>query len=419
MADSPSPVPQQTPIGSKPLAQRYRPATFDEVVGQRRPKTLIKTMLSSGRLTSMIFYGPSGCGKTTMAHLIASSIAIEMHWLNATTDTVKDLRAITDAADGSVLVYLDEIQYWNKKQQQSLLSFVEDGSVVLIAATTENPWHGIYDALLSRLSVVEFERVSIDDIAERLRAVLTDLGETRIPDATVDAIAGAAAGDVRRALTLTEMVRDAYPSAQTITVDDVRALVPSMNMGGFDTAGDTHYALVSALQKSIRGSDPDAAVFYLMRFLTANDMVSPCRRLPAICCEDIGLADPYAIVHTMACIEAAERLGFPECAKPLTEAVVYLALAPKSASNEAAWMPAKEDIEAGRGATVPAHVASEHAPGYVWPQDHPDHWTPQQYLPDDLADRHYWQPQSAWEQERHDWWASVIAHHPEMRSTTT
>lgn len=418
MADSSSPAPQQTPIGSEPLAQRYRPTTFDEVVGQRRPKTLIKTMLASGRLTSMIFYGPSGCGKTTMAHLIASSIAIKMHWLNATTDTVKDLRAITDAADGPVLVYLDEIQYWNKKQQQSLLSFVEDGSVVLIAATTENPWHGIYDALLSRLSVIEFERVSKDDIAERLRVVLNDLGETRIPDATMDAIAGAAAGDVRRALTLTEMVRDAYPNTQTITVNDVHELVPSMNMSGFDTLGDNHYQLVSALQKSIRGSDPDAAVFYLCRFLEAGDMVSPCRRLPVICCEDIGLADPNAIVHTIACIEAAERLGFPECYKPLTEAVIYLATAPKSASNEPAWMAAKKDIEDGRGVTVPDHISAEHHPRYVWPQDHPYHWTPQQYLPDDLVGTRYYTPgDNDFEQARYAWWY-YVQHDPSKLGRT-
>lgn len=406
----------------RPLAERYRPETLDDIAGQARPVSIVRQMLRNNALSSMIFFGPPGCGKTTLAHVIAHEVNVEMHWLNATTASVKDLQTIVHAAHGAqTLVYLDEIQYWNKKQQQSLLSIVEDGSVILIAATTENPWHGLYRALLSRLMTIEFSAVPREAICERLTAVLDDLALARptLTDGAVSAISGAAAGDVRRALTLLDECLGAYADRDTVDVEDVRALVPSMNMSGFDTAGDTHYALVSALQKSIRGSDPDAAVFYLMRFLTANDMVSPCRRLPAICCEDIGLADPYAIVHTMSCIEAAERLGFPECAKPLTEAVVYLALAPKSASNEAAWVPARADIEAGRGTTVPAHVASEHAPGYVWPQDHPDHWTPQQYLPDDLADRHYWQPQSVWEQERHDWWASVIAHHPEMRSTTT
>ena len=402
-------------IDSKPLAERFRPRTLDEVAGQTLPKRLIKTMLDNDRLTSMIFFGPAGCGKTTLAHVIADQTARSMSWLNATTATVKDLRAIVDASDGPVVVYLDEIQYWNKKQQQSLLSFVEDGSVTLIAATTENPWHGIYDALLSRLTVIEFSPVAPTDVRERLDTVLDELGDTRLTSEARDAVSRACAGDMRRALTLTDAALSAYPDADESSVDDIRELMPSMNMSGFDTLGDVHYSLVSALQKSIRGSDPDAAVFYLMRFLEANDMVSPCRRLPAICCEDIGLADPNAIVHTMACIEAAERLGFPECAKPLAEAVIYLAIAPKSASNEAAWMPAKKDIEAGYGATVPDHISTEHHPRYVWPQDHPYHWTPQQYLPDDLIDRQYYQPQSDWEDQRYRYWGNIMANHPENK----
>lgn len=400
---------------SKPLAERFRPRTLDEVAGQALPKRLIKTMLDNDRLTSMIFFGPAGCGKTTLAHVIADQTARPMSWLNATTATVKDLRAIVDASDGPVVIYLDEIQYWNKKQQQSLLSFVEDGSVTLIAATTENPWHGIYDALLSRLTVIEFSSVAPKDVRARLDAVLDELGDGRLTDAARDTISRACAGDMRRALTLADAALSAYPDADKIGVDDIRELMPSMNMSRFDTLGDVHYQLVSALQKSIRGSDPDAAVFYLMRFLEANDMVSPCRRLPAICCEDIGLADPNAIVHTMACIEAAERLGFPECAKPLAEAVIYLATAPKSASNEAAWMPAKKDIEAGYGATVPDHISTEHHPRYVWPQDHPYHWTPQQYLPDDLVDRQYYQPQSDWEDQRYRYWGNIMANHPENK----
>lgn len=398
------------------LAERYRPRTLDDIVGQERPKALVARMLEQGSLTSMVFFGSPGCGKTTLAHIIADTCGQEMHWLNATTDSIKDLRAITDAADGPVLVYLDEIQYWNKKQQQSLLSVIEDGTVTLVAATTENPWHSLYDALLSRLMVVEFERVSPELVAKRLDAIEHDLDTPpRLTTEAKAAIARACAGDVRRAINLLEAIRDAYPQNNAVDEDDVRDLMPSMNMGGFDSLGDAHYSLVSALQKSIRGSDPDAAVFYLCRFLEAGDLVSPCRRLPAICCEDIGLADPNAIVHTMACIEAAERVGLPEAYKPLTQAVLYLALAPKSASNEAAWMPAKDDIEHGLGATVPAHIASEHAPGYVWPQDHPGHWTPQQYLPDDLADRQYYMPQdNAWEQGHYAFWADVMSRSPEI-----
>lgn len=396
---------------SKPLAERYRPTNLDEIVGQPKAVAIVRRMLSADALSSMIFFGPPGCGKTTLASVIAQETTSEMHWLNATTASVKDVQAIVGDADGErTLIYLDEIQYWNKKQQQSLLSFVENGSVTLIAATTENPWHGIYKALLSRLMTIEFTAVPREAVEARLKAVLTDLAlpQPTVTDDAVSAIAGAAAGDLRRALTLVDECLGAYADKTAIDAEDVRALTPSMNMSTFDTLGDAHYSLVSALQKSIRGSDPDAAVFYLCRFLEAGDMVSPCRRLPAICCEDIGLADPNAIVHTMACIEAAERLGFPECYKPLTQAVLYLATAPKSASNEATWVPAKQDIENGFGATVPAHVASEHAPGYVWPQDHPYHWTPQQYLPDDLRDRRYYQPgDNDFEQARYAWWYYV------------
>ena len=405
----------------KPLAERYRPETLDDIVGQERPVSIVRQMLTNDALSSMIFFGPPGCGKTSLAHVIAHEVNAEMHWLNATTASVRDLQTIVHAAHGAqTLVYLDEIQYWNKKQQQSLLSFVEDGSVILIAATTENPWHGLYRALLSRLMTIEFSAVPREAICERLTAVLDDLALTRptLTEGAVSAISGAAAGDVRRALTLLDECLGAYADRDAVDVEDVRTLVPSMNMSGFDTLGDVHYQLISAFQKSIRGSDPDAAVFYLCRFLEAGDMVSPCRRLPAICCEDIGLADPMAIVHTMACIEAAERVGFPECYKPLTQAVIYLATAPKSASNEAAWGPAKEDIEAGRGVTVPKHVASEHARDYVWPQDHPYHWTPQQYLPDDLVGTHYYTPaDNDFEQTRYAWWY-YVQHDPSKLGRT-
>ena len=403
---------------NQPLATRFRPKALDDVVGQTKPKAIIGRMLETDTLTSMIFFGSPGCGKTTMARIIADSVTRPMLSFNATTASMTEVKKAIADADSTPLVYLDEIQYWNKKQQQSLLALVEDGAITLIAATTENPWHGIYKALLSRLMVIEFERVRPADVRARLDAVLDELNCNRFDSEALTRISEACAGDVRRALNLLEMALNAYPEPETITEDMVRELVPSMNMSDFDDAGDAHYTLVSALQKSIRGSDPDAAVFYLMRFLEANDMVSPCRRLPAICCEDIGLADPNAIAHTMACIEAAERLGFPECAKPLAEAVIYLALAPKSASNEAAWMPAKKDIEAGYGVTVPDHISTEHHPRYVWPQDHPNHWTPQQYLPDDLVDRQYYQPQSDWEHERYGYWESVIANHPEMKNHT-
>ena len=225
---------------SKPLAERFRPRTLDEIAGQALPKRLIKTMLDNDRLTSMIFFGPAGCGKTTLAHVIANQTARPMSWLNATTATVKDLRVIVDASDGPVVVYLDEIQYWNKKQQQSLLSFVEDGSVTLIAATTENPWHGIYDALLSRLTVIEFSPVAPEDVRARLDTVLDELGDARLAPEARDAISRACTGDMRRALTLADAALSAYPDADEISVDDIRELIPSMNMSGFDTLGIRH-----------------------------------------------------------------------------------------------------------------------------------------------------------------------------------
>lgn len=403
---------------NQPLATRFRPKALDDVVGQTKPKAIIGRMLETDTLTSMIFYGTPGVGKTTIARIIADSVTRPMLSFNATTASITEVKKAITAASEPPLVYLDEIQYWNKKQQQSLLALVEDGAITLIAATTDNPWHGIYKALLSRLMVIEFERIRPQDVRARIDVVLTELGADRVTSDARDIIAQSCAGDIRRALNLVEMALNAYPEPEEVDETSIRELTPSMNMSGFDGAGDVHCELVSALQKSIRGSDPDAAVFYLMRFLEANDMVSPCRRLPAICCEDIGLADPNAIVHTMACIEAAERLGFPECAKPLAQAVIYLATAPKSASNEAAWIPAKKDIEAGRGTVVPQHVASEHAPDYVWPQDHPYHWTPQQYLPDDLMGTRYYTPgDNDFEQMRYAWWY-YVQHDPSKLGRT-
>lgn len=392
------------------LATRYRPRTLDDVAGQEKPKRIVRRMLETDALTSMIFFGGPGEGKTTIANIIADESDMPLVRLNATLDTPKTMRSKLDELDApKVLVYIDEIQYWNRKQQQTLLSPIESGEVVLIAATTESPWHGLYDALISRCSVIEFERVSPGDVYCRVAQVIaSEHLNMRVDKTALELVSHVCAGDVRRALNMLDMALDATDDDDVITDQTIRDLMPSMNMGSFDTDGDAHYSLVSALQKSIRGSDPDAAVFYLMRFLAAGDLVSPCRRLPAICCEDIGLADPDAIVHTMACIEAAERLGLPEAAKPLAQAVIYLATAPKSASNEAAWMPALDDIKAGRGATIPAHIASEHAPGYVWPQDQPRHWTPQQYLPDDLIDRRYYKPQDDdFEYGRAWWWDHV------------
>ena len=394
-----------------PLADDMRPTSLDGVIGQEHlthEGAPVAQMVEFRDPRNVILYGPPGCGKTTMARIVAEASAMPLVLLNAVSASVKDIKAA--AGDGSALVYLDEIQYFNKKQQQSLLPYIESGDIVLIASTTENPYHGIYDALLSRCLVLEVKRVATGALAEYLKkhARTADDPIFGTPDDVLDHVAHIASGDVRRAWVLLEALINAHPFGRVLTPEDVDAITPTQVMGAFDTAGDAHYAYISALQKSIRGSDPDAAVFWLAKLLEGGDIVSPCRRLPAICCEDIGLASPQAIQHTMACIEAAERLGLPEAYKPLTQAVVYLALCPKSASNEPAWMGAQKDIRNGMGATVPKHLSSSCHPAYVWPQDKPGHWVEQQYLPDDLVGKTYYAPSdNEVEQGACAYWQSV------------
>ena len=381
-----------------PAADRLRPTSFDEMAGQEKlvgKGGVLRRMAESGNLPSVIFFGPPGTGKTTAATILAEQSGKELFKLNATTASLSDVREVAAATGGimgmnGVLLYLDEIQYFNKKQQQSLLQYIEDGSITLIASTTENPYYYIYDALLSRCAVFEFKKVQPSEIERRLRTVAEKLGaDGRVTDDALKLISEVSAGDVRRAVNTLELAI-AQKDSGDVTKEDVLELLPSVSMGGFDRAGDVHYDLLSCLQKSIRGSDPDAAVFYLARLLEGGDIISPCRRLMVIASEDIGAAYPMAAVITKACVDSAKELGLPEARIPLANAAVMLATAPKSNTAYMAMAAATEDIKAGRGSVTPEHLRSPLFKGYKYPHDYPDSFVEQQYLPDDLKDRKYY-----------------------------
>ena len=384
-----------------PAANRIRPESFDDMVGQAHlvgKNGVLRRLAASGRLSSMIFYGPPGTGKTTCARILAANSGMELRHLNATTASLADVRAVASDADGifgegGILLYLDEIQYFNKKQQQSLLEYLEDGRITLIASTTENPYYYVYDALLSRCSVFEFKGVSDKELFPYLKKILPKLHEgLTADDKALEYVARCAAGDVRRSVTMLEGAVSYVKGAgeSHIDLDTVKRFTPGVMAGVFDADGDVHYNLLSALQKSIRGSDPDAAVFYLAKLLEGGDLISPCRRLMVIASEDIGAAYPMAAVITRACVESAKELGLPEAAIPLANAAVMLATSPKSNSAYLALHGAQDDIRAGRGTEIPTHLKSPLFKGYKYPHDFENHYVPQQYLPDDLKGRTYY-----------------------------
>ena len=372
----------------RPLADEIRPQTLDEVAGQKHllgEGALLRRLIESGAEANLIFYGPSGTGKTTIANIIARRTKKTLYHLNATTASLQDVKAVisdvdTMLAPNGVLLYLDEIQYFNKKQQQSLLEFMENGKITLIASTTENPFFYVYNALLSRSTVFEFKALTSEE--------------------TVPAVERALA-DVRKAVNAVELL---YQSAKPrdggllLTTEDAQVLAQRSAMR-YDREGDQHYDLLSALQKSIRGSDPDAAVYYLGRLLAAGDLLSPCRRLLVIAAEDVGLAYPQAIVVTKACVDAALQLGLPEGRLPLAEAAVLLATAPKSNSAHNAIIAAMQDIDRGKVGPVPRHLQNVHAdsagtgkvPTYKYPHVYPNHYVKQQYLPDLVKDAVYYE----------------------------
>ncbi|MBQ2253150.1 MAG: replication-associated recombination protein A [Clostridia bacterium] len=410
----------------EPLAVRLRPTCLSEIAGQRHlfeEGAPLRALIDAGRMTNMIFYGPSGTGKTTTATVLAKQSGMRFFRLNATTAGSADIREVLResdgfAADGGVLLYLDEIQYLNRKQQQTLLEYIEDGRVTLIASTTENPYFYIYKALLSRSAVFEFKPLSPEDVRPVLTRAMARLNgeegtEKRLSDEAAEVIASSSGGDVRASLGALELCYFAAGDGE-ITEAIARRVCPKSYLS-FDREGDDRYELMSALQKSIRGSDPDAAVFYLAKLLESGDLVSPCRRLLVIASEDVGLAFPQAAAIVKACVDSALQLGLPEARIPLSEAALLLATAPKSNSAEAAIDAALADVRASKGREMPSYLRENHTFGvgetkgrYRYPHDYPEHWVDQQYLPDDLKDRKYYHfGENKTEQAARAFWAAV------------
>ncbi len=398
----------------EPLAQRLRPRTLDEVCGQQHllgKDKVFRRTIDSGRIPNMIFYGPSGVGKTTVAGIIAQNSGMHLHKLNGTTASTGDIKAVladvgTLAGEGGILLYLDEIQYFNKRQQQSLLECIEQGTVTLIASTTENPYFYIYNALLSRCTVFEFKQLNAQDIAQGLHNAAVRLGSAQnceidmAPDA-LDYLAHSAGGDMRKALGNLEFAVTAAPvqdGRRTVTLDMVQQVAQHTAMR-YDRQGDDHYDIISAYQKSMRGSDPDAALHYLARLLEAGDLVSACRRLMVTACEDVGLAWPQIIPIVKAAVDAANMLGLPEAQLPLADAVVLVATSPKSNTAHTALNAAMADVQAGKTGPIPRQLQNKHYDGedaavkgqhYKYAHDYPGHWVEQQYLPDALKDARYY-----------------------------
>ena len=397
----------------RPLADEIRPASLDDVVGQKHilgADGLLRRIIESGSIPNLVFYGPSGTGKTTVANIIAARTNRTLRRINATTGSLSDVKDVigevgTMMAPNGILLYLDEIQYFNKKQQQSLLEVIERGDVTLIASTTENPYFYVYNAVLSRSTVFEFKPVEAGEALPAIDRGVSIMakrlgGVAEFEDGVREAIASSCGGDVRKAMNAVELLMNAAARQRgklVVSLEDAR-LVAQRSAMRYDRAGDDHYDILSALQKSIRGSDPDAACHYLARLLEAGDLISACRRLMVIACEDVGLAYPQVIPIVKACVDAANMLGLPEARIPLGDAAVLMATAPKSNSAHIALDEAMADVRTGKTGDYPRHLQNKHADsagmereqGYLYPHDFPNHYVKQQYLPDRLKGVHYY-----------------------------
>lgn len=401
---------------SIPLAQQLRPQTLDDVVGQRHligENKPLRNIIESGELPNMIFYGPSGVGKTTVASIIAKATDRKLCKLNGTTAGTADIKAIvaqldTFEAPNGILLYLDEIQYFNKKQQQTLLEYIEVGSITLIASTTENPYFYVYNAILSRSTVFEFKAVDADDIVPAVRRAFDFLEQKRgmkfsVDDDAIRHISFACGGDVRKAINSVELcalsTKPGSDGIIKITAETARSLTQRSSMK-YDRDGDEHYDIVSAYQKSMRGSDPDAALHYLARLLNAGDLPSACRRLMVCACEDVGLAYPMIIPIVKSAVDAAMMLGLPEARIPLADAVVLVCNSPKSNSAYMGIDAAMSDIQRGKSGPIPRQLQNKHFDGednpnkgqfYLYPHIYENHWIYQQYLPDAIKNARYYE----------------------------
>ncbi|MBR2412965.1 MAG: replication-associated recombination protein A [Clostridia bacterium] len=419
---------------AQPLAERIRPQSIDEVVGQKHliaENAPLCNIIRSGHLPNMIFYGPSGTGKTTVARILAAATKRKLHILNGTNASIADVRAVigevnTLAAPNGVLLYLDEIQYFNKKQQQSLLEYIENGTVTLIAATTENPYFYIYPAILSRSTVFEFKFVTPEDILpalERAFAVMAEdfKEEFEIEDGVLMHIARGCGGDVRKGVNSVELcvLSSNIPDVgqkRKILLETAKAVTQKTALR-YDREGDEHYDLLSAFQKSMRGSDPNATLHYLARILEAGDMPSACRRLMVCAAEDVGLAYPMIIPIVKAAVDMAFQVGMPEARIPLADAAVLVTTSPKSNSAYLGYDAALSDLQAGKAGPVPRTLQNKHFDGedaavkgqfYNYPHAYPNHWCKQQYLPDNLKSATYYQfGENRTEQAAKEYWDKI------------